>query len=103
MHGYDHEPRADHFFDIAAGLEGWLDANEPRYADRPRELRDLAAIDDWNVLKSLGFDVDVDGGSIIATVRKLALTPAFGTTLTEALENAKEAIADAFGAPRSGS
>jgi len=103
MHAYDDERGVDHFFDIAAGVESWLDGNEPRYADRPRDLRHLAEVNNWQVLKEIGFDVDVDAdtatGAIIATVRKLALTPAFGATLKEALRNAREAIADAFGAP----
>lgn len=84
-------------------LRDWLDDNERRHDEHvTTSIRPLASSDGWSVLRSIGFTLDVthDGSTWIASVRKLPVTAAFGSSLQEAIKNAREAIAHAFDAPK---
>lgn len=100
---FDYESDSVNRFSTIDELREWLDANEGRHADHTRKLRGYAAADDWAALKNLGFDVRVtfDNGTWIATVRGLPVTMSAGTSLADAVSNAREAIAHAFEAPLS--
>lgn len=102
-HLYDHEEDKELLFDNIDALREWLDENEQRHSEYPRRLRDYAADSDWALLRSLPFKVDItfDGSTWIATFRQLPVTFSSGLTLSEAVVNAREAITDAFDAPRS--
>lgn len=102
FHLYDHETDTELEFDTVDALQEWLDENEHRYSEYPRQLRNYAADSDWALLRSLPFKVDVtfDGLIWIATFRQLPVTYSSGSTLSEAVANAREAITDAFDAPR---
>jgi len=89
-------------FDDVDALREWLDENEQRHSEYPRRLRGYAADSDWALLRSFPFEVDVtfDGSVWIATFRQLPVTYSSGSRLSEAVSDAREAIADAFDAPR---
>ncbi|MGC5224476.1 type II toxin-antitoxin system HicB family antitoxin [Micromonospora sp. DT81.3] len=101
-HLFDYEADKVIVFGALEELRTWLEENEQRHVDYPRTLRGLAADNDWALLKSMPFQVDVtyDGSTWIATFRQLPLEYSSGATLTEAISNAKEAIAHAFDAPK---
>ena len=98
---FDYEADETRQFSGATALRDGLEANEHRHADHVRRLRDLASADDWAVLTGMGIAVRVthDGGSFIATFPTIPLESTFAPDLTSLLANAREAIADAHGAP----
>jgi hypothetical protein len=101
-HLYDYEADTQMVFDNIGALRQWLDENEQRHSEYPRRLRDYAADSDWALLRSLPFKADItfDGSAWIATFQQLPITYSSGSTLGEAVSNAREAITDAFDAPR---
>lgn len=101
-HLYDHEADTELVFDTIDTLRRWLDDNEQRHSEYPQRLRNYAADSDWALLRSLPFEVDVtfDGSVWIATFRQLPVAYSSGSTLPQAVSNAREAITDAFDAPR---
>ncbi|GAA1692395.1 hypothetical protein GCM10009808_06880 [Microbacterium sediminicola] len=106
------DPTSFQLFDYAADecvllssideLREWLDRNEARHATHvERNLAPMASANGWRLLKAHEFMLDLtyDEATWIASVRKLPVTAAFGSSLKEAVSNAREAIAHAFHAP----
>lgn len=101
---FDYEADQSVSFESIEQLGEWLDRNESRHSDHVRRnLTPMASADGWRLLRLYEFVLDVtfDGSAWIAIVQKLPVTAAFGSSLTVAVSNAREAIAHEFQAPKS--
>ncbi|GAA1119887.1 hypothetical protein NE857_26340 [Nocardiopsis exhalans] len=98
---FDWEADSTERFSTINELRAWLDVNEERHTDHPRNLHDLVAASDWSVLKTVGFDIDVifDGETWIATVRRLPVTMSTADSLSNVVSRARDAITHVFDAP----
>lgn len=98
---FDYDADESIYFEAVQELRMWLDANEHRHANHVHKMRDMISMSDWAVLTKGALEARVDfaEGLFIGTVPSLPAEATFARTLAELVNNLRELVGAAVGAP----